>query len=211
MASEAAPTRRQRRGEETRRRLIERTKEMLSEFDYQSITLDQVAAEVGISKSSIFWHFGSKEALLTEAVFQLFEEVDDKITLEKSNLKTIEERLDFLLRSVAEYFSNNPAAKGVTITLVFNNAVPEAIHRRIREHWDQHIREIQQFLSSDALEVSETCAAAILALMHGCYVQWYLRGHNSDIKQQLPDAIRSLHGELRQLIAADTDPGTSGR
>ena len=142
MASRSNSQKTQQRGRETRRKLIERTKALLATYDYGSVTLDQVAVDVGVSKSSILWHFGSKEALLTEAVFALFEEVDAKITLEKSSLESLEERVEFLLREVGAYFNQNPAAKGVTITLIFNRSVPDAIRERIREQWDAHVEEI---------------------------------------------------------------------
>ncbi|MCP4303156.1 MAG: TetR/AcrR family transcriptional regulator, partial [Gammaproteobacteria bacterium] len=47
--------RKQRRGSETRRRLLQSTKSLLADHDYQSITLDQVADTVGVAKSSILW------------------------------------------------------------------------------------------------------------------------------------------------------------
>lgn len=203
MTSTASPARTQRRGTETKRRLIEATKGLLAEYDYQTITLDRIASEVGVAKSSILWHFGSKESLLTDAVFHLFEEVDQKITLEKTNLDTLAERIDYLLKSVAEYFAANPKAKGITITLVFNSQVPKAIHARIRKQWQQHNLEIRNFLSSEDIQVSEEAAAAILALMHGSYLQWYLCGQKSDIRKLLPGAFMALRHEIGRMLAEE--------
>ena len=200
MSSAIPPVRTQRRGTETKRRLIEATKGLLAEYDYQTITLDRIASAVGVAKSSILWHFGSKERLLTDAVFDLFEEVDEKITLEKTKLDTLEERIDYLLKSVAEYFAANPKAKGITITLIFNSQIPAAIRERIRKQWQQHSQEIRNFLSSDDIQVSESAAAAILALMHGCYLQWYLCGRKKDIRKQLPGAFIALRREVGRML-----------
>ena len=191
MTSKSSSVRAQRRGDETKQRLIRVTKGLLAESDYQSITLEQISDAVGVAKSSILWHFGSKEGLLTEAVFELFEEVDQKINLSKANLATCEERVHYLLREVAEYFVENPEAKGVAITLLLDSKVPRAIHQRIREQWDRHVEEIQEFLSSDDATVSAATAASIMALMHGCYLQWHLHGCRGDLAAQLVAAYEA--------------------
>ena len=196
MTSNAESAKTQRRGVETKRRLVDVTKNLLAKFDYQTITLDQVASAVGVSKSSILWHFGSKEALLTEAVFDLFEEIDEKINLQKPRLGSLDQRLDYLLASVADYLANNPDAKGITISLLFNSRVPNEIHDRIRHHWDRHIEQIKEFLSTDTNPFDETSAAALMALMHGCYLQWHLRGCKGDLEAELKDAVASLRRGL---------------
>jgi AcrR family transcriptional regulator len=192
MAVGSAKPKKQRRGTVTRKRLLDATKILLAEFDYQSLTLDRIAEEVGISKSSIIWHFGSKEVLLTEAVFDLFEEVDRKINLKKPTLSTLGERLEFLISTVADYFKANPWAKGVSIALLFNNQVPTEIHHRLKTQWNAHIREIQSFLSSGEVQVSEENAAVILAIMHGCYLQWCLNGCVDEPAEQMSAAVSLL-------------------
>lgn len=189
----AAKGSKQRRGEATRAQLIAATKQLLAEHDYDSVTLDQVAASVGVAKSSILWHFGSKEGLLTEAVFDLFEEIDAKISLVKRGLPTLEERIDYLLTTVGEYFEANPDAKGVVLTLIFSRQVPAEIRERIEVQWRQHIDEIQAFLSGDEGVVRHDAAAGIMALMHGTYAQWHLGGRSQDIRDMLLRQFRALH------------------
>lgn len=192
MQNNSEAPRKQRRGSETRRRLLQSTKSLLADHDYQSITLDQVADTVGIAKSSILWHFGSKEGLLTEAVFELFEEIDEAINLEKEALPTLDERFRYLLETVADYFTNHPQAKGITLSLVFNSQTPQSIQERIREQWQEHIDEIVSFLSSDDARVERSDAAAIMALMHGCYLQWYLEGKTNDLRERMMRTYKSL-------------------
>ena len=207
MSSNVQPLKRQRRGDETRRRLIDATKRLLAEFDFQTVTLDQVAASVGVAKSSILWHFGSKEALLTEAVFDLFEEIDSKLKLEKSNIGTVEERVRYLFAAVAEYFIANPTAKGVILALIFNQQVNGEIKARIHEQWEQHITEIQEFLSGDDHTISHDCAAAMLALMHGAYIQWILRGRPDGFATELPSMTESLCAELVAMASKEHSRG----
>lgn len=185
MPNNIQPARKQRRGEKTRHQLLQATKSLLADYDYQSITLDQVADTVGVAKSSILWHFGSKEGLLTEAVFELFEEIDQAINLEKHALSTLDERMAYLLEMVAEYFTNHPQAKGIALSLVFNGQTPQSIQDRIREQWQEHIDEIVEFLSTDDERIDRKDGAAIMAMIHGCYLQWYLAGKPEDLHERM--------------------------
>jgi len=201
MSKNSQPARKQRRGVETRRQLLEATKSLLTDHDYQSITLDQVSDKVGVSKSSILWHFESKEGLLTEAVFQLFEDIDRAINLEKHALQTLDVRVEYLLEMIAIYFTSHPQAKGIALSLVFNSQTPKAIRDRIREQWQQHIDEIVTFLSSDEEIVDASAAAGVMALVHGCYLQWYLEGRPDDLRERILSAYASfpITGRKRSL------------
>lgn len=187
-----ADARVQKRGVETRQRLIDRTKALLAKADYQSITLDQISAAAGVAKSSILWHFGSKESLLTEAVFDLFEEIDTKINLEKDKLPGLNQRVSVLIDTVAAYFTQNPEAKGIAISLIFSSRVADEIHERIREQWRHHIEEVSKFLSNGEVSIDRDTSAAIMALLHGCYLQWYLEGCSDDMHERLTTAFQSL-------------------
>lgn len=186
------PQKKQRRGEHTKRQMIDVTKSLLAKFDYQSITLDQISSEVGVAKSSILWHFGSKEGLLTEAVFDLFAEIDEKLVLADCDLETLPERLEFLIGSVGEYFEANPEAKGIVITLLFNNRIPAEIRDGIREQWRQHIQQIQDFLSVGEDSMSEKHATSILAFLQGMYLHWHLNGCPPGMKEYLVESFQAL-------------------
>lgn len=66
---------RQRRGVETEGAIIEATLRLLATRGIRGTSLDLVADEVGVAKSSILWHFGSKEDLLVRVAERVFEEV----------------------------------------------------------------------------------------------------------------------------------------
>lgn len=181
----------QRRGEITKRQLVDSTKRLLAEYDYQTVTLDRISREVGVAKSSILWHFGSKERLLTEAVFDVFAEVHDKINLAKRDLPTLHERVEYLLGQVADYLVASRGAKGIAITLVFNSQVPPEIPQSIREHWQVHHDEISSFLAGNDGEFPPAGASGLLALIHGIYIQWYLDGCPDGLRERM---LAAFHG-----------------
>ncbi len=62
--------------------------------------------------------------------------------------RILDERIRYLLESVAAYFIHHPEAKGIKISLLFNSQVPKEIHERIREQWQEHKQEIRDFIAA---------------------------------------------------------------
>jgi AcrR family transcriptional regulator len=65
------------KGEETRERILEHAMRLASRDGLEGLTVGSLATELGLSKSGLFAHFGSKEALqvqVLQAAAQRFEE-----------------------------------------------------------------------------------------------------------------------------------------
>jgi AcrR family transcriptional regulator len=56
------------RSEDARRRAVEATVDALLEHGVDGLTVDEIAARSGVAKSTIYRHFGTREALVGEAV-----------------------------------------------------------------------------------------------------------------------------------------------
>src|SRR4051794_26827199 len=63
-------TRRQLQGERSRKELLEVAKGLLAERGYTGMTVSRLSQEAGLSASSIYWHFGSKDGVLAAVVEQ---------------------------------------------------------------------------------------------------------------------------------------------
>jgi TetR/AcrR family acrAB operon transcriptional repressor len=57
---------------DSRLKLLEAAIELFAERGYHETTIDAVAIKAGISRGSIFWHFGSKDDLLRAVVEEAF-------------------------------------------------------------------------------------------------------------------------------------------
>lgn len=62
------PTERVRKGERTRRRILQASRRVFARVGYQGATIRAIAAEAEVDKSSIIQYFGSKKQLFREAV-----------------------------------------------------------------------------------------------------------------------------------------------
>src|SRR5262250_1355362 len=90
--SGSTPRARQERGVRTEEAILQATMRLLAVRGIQGMSLDLLAEEVGVAKSSILWHFGSKEELLLRVAERVFEEVARGPAREILALRTLDER-----------------------------------------------------------------------------------------------------------------------
>lgn len=185
-----------RRGLETRERVLRITRRLIGTHGYAEVTLDQISAEAGVAKSSLLWHFGSKEMLLAEAAASLFQEIGQELRLQAQPDDTPAQRLDRLFAQVADYFEANPEAKGVVLALLFSGSTPPSVREEIRRSWDQHVQAL-----AEALPVPATMARLMVATLHGCYCHWYASDRSEPVASFLAPA-RELFGAWLEDYAA---------
>jgi AcrR family transcriptional regulator len=177
-----------RRGAQTRKRVIEITRGLIGDFGYTAVTLDQISAAAGVAKSSLLWHFGSKEMLLAEAAISLFQQVEHELNPENLAGLTPVERVNKLFDKVAEYFTQDPHAKGVVLALLFSDMLPEAVRDHIRDGWNGHVRAMVAAGGGSPPALSPGMARVLLAVFHGCYCHWYANGRTEPISEYLAPA-----------------------
>src|SRR3954451_7909505 len=67
-----AATRKELQALESRRRLVGAASRLFAERGYRDASVQAIGEAAGVSRGSIFWHFGSKEGLLLAVVEQAF-------------------------------------------------------------------------------------------------------------------------------------------
>src|SRR5262245_4948860 len=65
--------RRERRREHSRTEILEAARRVLLREGIAATTMDAVASEVGVTKTALYYYFASKDALLFELVFGIYE------------------------------------------------------------------------------------------------------------------------------------------
>ena len=185
-------SKKQSRGIETRERVLQTTQKLIADHDFHSVTLDQISKQADISKSSLLWHFNSKEELLIEAACLLFKDLEEAVRLEKDDSISLEQKLNSLLQKIGEYFDSNSEPKGVLISLIFNSKIPQAIRKRIDGYWEHHVDSLVHFLSYDEKPFPKDAARAILDVMHGCYIHWYLNKESESFSERLKNSFKFM-------------------
>ncbi len=184
-------SKKQTRGIETRERVLNVTQQLIADHDFHSVTLDQISKHAEVSKSSLLWHFKSKEELLSEAACMLFQDLERALALEKDDTLSLQEKLDFIITNIGQYFEVMPEPKGVLISLIFNSQIPEEIKESIDSYWENHVDTLVDFLSYPKKAFPREAARAILDVIHGSYVHWYLH-KDEKFSQRLKNSFRYM-------------------
>ena len=55
--------------------ILTKAPEMFLTLGFKSVTMDDIASEIGISKKTIYQHFSNKDSLVKEVTLQLFDTI----------------------------------------------------------------------------------------------------------------------------------------
>lgn len=187
---------RQERGVRTEEAILQATMRLLATRGIQGTSLDLLADEVGVAKSSILWHFGSKEELLLRVAERVLDEVARGPVQKILALPSFEERAEASWQFFSDTLRQNPELRRVMLYLIFESvegrpelrARLQQLYRGIREMYETGLRGVVP-----DPEQRRRLAVISVASMDGIFLQWLLD----------PDAIdlEALHGELRTLRA----------
>jgi len=87
-------------------KIIRKASEMFMSLGFKSVTMDDIASEMGISKKTIYTHFGNKENIVdvvTDVIFeQVSQEIDCICALEKNPIEELYE----IKKCVLEHMRN---------------------------------------------------------------------------------------------------------
>jgi len=84
--------------------ILQKANEMYMSFGYKSVTMDDIAAELGISKKTIYQHYANKNELVEASTLYLFEKISTGIdhicTLDNNSIEEIFEIRKFLMKNL---------------------------------------------------------------------------------------------------------------
>jgi AcrR family transcriptional regulator len=174
----AAPRVRQQRGVRTEEAILGATLRLLAARGVHGTSLDLLAEEVGVAKSSILWHFGSKEELLLRVAERVFEEVARGPAQAILALPTLEQRSAATWRFYADTLRHKPEVR--RLVLLFAEGLRGVV--------------------ADP-EKRRRLATLSIAALDGIFLQWLLDPASADL-EALQREMRALaeqaHGPRRR-------------
>lgn len=185
---------RQRRGVRTEQAIIDATAKLLAERGVHGTSLEAVAEAVGVAKSSILWHFGSKEGLLVRVAEVVFETVAAGRVQEILALESFEARVEATWQMFAENVRDAPALRRLVLHLIFESVEghPELrerlqlLYRGMRDLFETGLRGVLP----DA-ERRRRASVIAVATFDGVFLQWLLDPEAIDIS--------ALHRDVTDL------------
>ena len=113
--AEAATSRKREQSELSRERLIEAATRLFAERGYRDASVQAIGEAAGISRGSIFWHFGSKEGLLWAVVQRAFTRWEAETLVPEVGDARGEEAIGRALRAHRRFLAD----EGGTLRLLF--------------------------------------------------------------------------------------------
>ncbi|MEW6079619.1 MAG: TetR/AcrR family transcriptional regulator [Thermodesulfobacteriota bacterium] len=171
------------KGRETRERIMKCARELLAESGWSSATMEKISERAGIANCSIVWHFGSKENLFLEifdGVVDEFEEAFDSYSFPDGD------PMDMLRRFLLDYadlIEAYPEIHIIFYSYVFNGNLSGKTGDRIRVMYDGYRRMVSERLKNFIPVDPEKVASALVALIDGMFIQWYVDPNRVNIKQ----------------------------
>jgi AcrR family transcriptional regulator len=187
--------------ENHRARLVEGALRCLAERGYAGSTARNIAAAAGANLGSIGYHFGSKEALLNEALqegFRRWTTQVERAVLAADDAEPLE-RLRISWREVLDAYEENRP-----LLLAFLDALALAAHDAdLRSQLSGHYAEGRQAMagliaaSAAGTPAGDEPAATILAslliaIYDGLLVQWILDPKSTPSADELADLVEEL-------------------
>jgi AcrR family transcriptional regulator len=141
------------RGDKTKRAILARAVDIASAEGLQGLSIGRLATELGVSKSGLFAHFGSKQELQLETIDAAGEIFEQYVWLPVADTEPGIVRLAALIDSWLEYFRDGPFRGGCFFSNAHHefDSRPGLVHDRIAEQkqrWTNaivaHVRSAQK-------------------------------------------------------------------
>ncbi len=202
---------RTKRGERTRNHILEVTRRLLAQPGFRGVTLDQIAEETGTAKSSILWHFGTKEHLLLEVLDGIMRELEASYRHIQPKDLPLEEKLRLLIRDYVRLMERYPESGTVFFGMLFDAELISTIRDRVKEMYREYRALIMHHLRDAGVPATEHLAAAMAALFDGLFIQWYLDPQAVDMEKVLESVVHALEALASQGSAHPAGSGEGGK
>jgi AcrR family transcriptional regulator len=159
---------------EVREAILDATDRILSTRGYKKMTIDELAAEVGIGKGSIYLHFTSKEEIALSHVDRIVERLKEKLREIAADENAPAERLKKMLETRVLFRFDSVQHYTVSINDLLAAIRPQLLARRQRYFAEEAqifaaVIEAGQasgdFTSGDARQIAEDLITATNSLL----------------------------------------------
>lgn len=152
---------------------------LFAEKGYRATTLDDIAAELGLKKASLYHYINSKEELLWNVYQQMFDRIDQAVTVFVSLDLSADERL----RRMIHAHISVVVAEQASLSVVFQEEpeLPEDLRRRIHHRKRAYERLFERVITEGQREGifrQGSVRLMVLGLLGMC--NWMYKWYNRD-------------------------------
>ncbi len=202
-----AKTKKDFQSEQSRAAILRATMDLISKHGFNGTSLDKVAAQAGLSKGSIFWHFENKENLFRAVIESIRKALFEGLMVGLREGLSAKEKVTLLLDNYTELIEKD-CSRCIDLTVLIIEMVETnpLLAEELRDLFGELANTFTSLLEEgkrggeiDSALDSLMTAYAVAGNLQGLTVQYYL---NRDTLQyrRLMDAYKNL--ALKGLFAA---------
>lgn len=112
-------------------KILDKATEMFLNLGFKSVTMDDIALELGISKKTIYQHFNTKTALVEAAVFYLFESISSGINFIREATDNPIEELFQIKKFVSDYLKDEKSSPQFQLKKYYPKTYNRLYHKQL--------------------------------------------------------------------------------
>ncbi|UCF31909.1 MAG: TetR/AcrR family transcriptional regulator [bacterium] len=198
------PGRRERKKEETRRRILERSMDLFEEKGFDNVTMEEIAEAADVAKGTLYNYFPVKEAILSSYVQKYARELKPEVDVIIESQPDTRSRLVAFLRFHARWVEDRKDLMEKYISYRITFPLRSMRDTPSRSGFDQHTSRILS-LGQDAGDIRQDLDARALSACLLSFYTWAYFGWLS-----LPEAF-DLDRIIEQTVDLFLDGATAKR
>ena len=177
--------------EEKRKLIKDKALELFALEGYEKTSISKIATKAGISKGLLYNYFDSKEALLTDIIF---EQVDKMMTFFDPNQDGVLEKgeMEYFIHQSFTMLKENPAFWKLYFMLAFQQDVMKVVEERFKDIIQSFIERTNEFFRREGYDHPEVWTRYLGAILDGISLNYVLDPDNfpiDDIEQMVVKQI----------------------
>lgn len=188
----------------SRERILETAGRLFARKGYAATSVDEVAAEARTSKSSIYWHFKSKEEILLAVLSENTSNWAAEIVAEADAHESVVDKLEAVLEFTGEQLQRTREFRRLVLGMMSERAEESPRTRQVLQEIYQGYRkvtlgQIEKIAPQLPAAQRKVVAESILAFSDGLFLHWQLDPDNVDLDEML-EGMRTMLVPALQLL-----------
>ncbi len=194
----------QRRGEETRARILEAATECFAQHGYGGTGVAEICRRAGVTKGAFYHHFPSKQALFLELLDCWLAGLDTQLEAARAGAETVPEGLMQMAGMVRQVFEAGSGQLPIFLEFLTQAAHDPAVWQATIAPYRRYQALFRDMVEAGIAEGSlcpvdpETAAQVIVSLAVGLVLQGMLDPQGADWGQVAQEGVQMLLGSLER-------------
>jgi AcrR family transcriptional regulator len=184
--------------EERRNQILDAAALVFARSGFSKARMDDIAAEAGLSKGTLYWYFNSKDEIILAMMDRLFErELADLEALQHADGTAAERMSDFaefFIRDISQFLELIPIAYEYLSLSFRDNTIQQTLSKYSRSYLELMAPIIQEGIDQGEFRqvAANEVAIAISAIVEGTILLWVYDSETIQVEKHIRSGIDLL-------------------